>query len=62
MVLDGLEEERDAVEHLDGAHVGDAHVEEDPEEDGVGDQLEDGRQQDREARQQRHQEVSQALV
>ena len=41
MVLDRHEEEVDPVKHLNAVDAADAHVEEDPEQDGEGHQPQD---------------------
>ena len=62
MVLDRHEEEEDAVEELDPVDRGHAHVEEDAEENGRGDELEDGGQGHRQAEQHGDHGEGQALV
>ena len=46
MMLDGHEHEPEPVEELDAAERGDAHVEEDAEDDGVRNESQQWRQQD----------------
>ena len=62
MVLDRHEAEADSVKELDAVHPRDSHVQEHPKENSEGDKLEDGCQEDGEAKEERDCKSSQPLV
>ena len=61
-MLDRHEHEPQPVEELDAAERRDSHVQEDAENDRVGDEPEQGRQEDGEADEQGHTEGRNALI